>query len=126
LKAEFYVLVLIACGCWTQLRFGGNRSPGLAAMKMSLIAGVPVVAAGILILLGALQIVVVGPGDTTTTFLEHGFTYTYYSAEHRAPSALGILVSPLFRLGESWIWGAIGGWLTRKMLHSQRTPVPSS
>ena len=113
LASELYVLFLVGCGCWISLRGGETVSPGVAAMRISFIAGVPIMLAGALILFGVMDVVVLGPGDTPTTFHEHGFAYTYYSAERQAPSALAVLVSPLFRLPASWIWGTVGGGLGR-------------
>jgi hypothetical protein len=108
LSSNLYVLALIACGCWTYLRNHGAGHPGLAAMKISLIAGIPVMLAGTLMLTGILGTSVVGPADTPTTFQQHGFTFTFYSKDHVVPSAWSVLVSPLFRLPVSWLWGTIG------------------
>ena len=42
LTAEFYVLLIVGCGCWTYLRHGDKVTrSGVAAMRMSLIAGIP-------------------------------------------------------------------------------------
>jgi len=116
LASEFYVLFLVGCGCWINLRRGGQPSrSGMAAMRICFIAGIPIMLAGTLMLLGVLDVTVVGPGDTPTTFREHGFTYTYYSPQPHPPAPLSILVSPLFRLPESWIWGTLGGLLGRRI-----------
>jgi hypothetical protein len=82
-------------------------------MKISLIAGLPIMAAGVLMLLGVMQATVLGPGDTPTTFREHGFAFTYYSQHTHAPAPLSVLLAPLARLPESWIWGSVGGVLGR-------------
>jgi hypothetical protein len=127
LASEPYVLLLVGCGCWMQLRRGGKVSQsGLAAMRICFIAGLPIMLAGILMLFGVLGLVVLGPGDTPTPFHEHGFTYTYYSAQHNPPAPLSVMVSPLFRLPESWLWGTLGGWLGRRISVSRQTPAASS
>ena len=108
LKSNLYVLALVACGCGTYLRDRASR-PGLAAMRVTLIAGIPVMVAAILMLTGTLATTVVGPNDVPTTFEQHGFTFTFYSADRVAPSPWSVLVSPLFGLPWSWLWGTVGG-----------------
>jgi hypothetical protein len=100
LASELYVLLLIGCGCWTYLRHGGKvwRS-GVAAMTMSLLAGLPVMVGGVLMTLGFFSVRFLGPDLPPV-------------------SPLAVLVSPLVRLPEYWIWGALGGqlgkWLARR------------
>jgi hypothetical protein len=126
LESEYYVLLLIACGCWTYLRRPGNSSHcGIAAMKVSFIAGIPVMIAGVLMLSRVLGILVVGPGDPTTTFHEHGFAYTYYNAQHQRPGAIHVLLAPVFRLPLSWIWGLVGGGVGRWFMRSRSRQVVS-
>jgi hypothetical protein len=122
LTSDLCVLFLVGCGCWTNLRFHGRLSQsGVAAMRLCGIAGTPIVIAGILMLLGVLHVVVVAPGDAPTPFLQHGFTYTYYNAHHRLPSPSAVLVAPLFRLPEAWIWGLLGGRLGRGISRPRRS-----
>jgi hypothetical protein len=111
LASEFYVVLLIGCGCWTNLRHGGtlNRS-GVAAMKMSLIAGLPVMVGGLLMALG---------------LLDARFLGASLGAPRHAPIPLAMMVAPLFRVPESWIWGAIGGQVGRWMSRSRRTASSS-
>jgi hypothetical protein len=52
---------------------------------------------GILIAFGILDVMFLGPATT----------------QHRAPLPSAMIVTPLFRLPESWIWGAVGGQLGR-------------
>lgn len=111
LKSNLYVLALIACGCGTYLRNRGVSSPGVAAMKVTLIAGIPVMVAAILMLTGVLATTVIGPADTPRTFQQHGFTFTFYSNDHIVPSAWSVLVAPFFRVPWSWLWGTVGGRL---------------
>lgn len=126
LASEFFLLFLVGCGCWTHLRQGGALSQsGMTAMRIAFIAGIPVMLAGILMLSGVLGVIVLGPGDTPTTFHEHGFAFTYYNAQYHAPSALAVLVSPLFRLPESWVVGSLGGLLGRTII-SRRRPAAGS
>jgi hypothetical protein len=127
LASELFVLLLVACGCWTNLRHDGTLLQSSAsAMRLSLIAGSPIVLAGIMMVLGILRIVALGPGDAPTTFLEDRFTYTYYSAQHHAPSAMNVLLAPLFKLPESWIWGLLGGQLGRTLSRARHSQTVSS
>jgi hypothetical protein len=100
LASELFVYLLIACGCWTHLRYGGKvRRAGVAAMRMALIASMPVMLAALLMMSGLLELRFGGP-------------------RLLAPSPWAILISPLARLPEFWIWGALGGqlgkWITRR------------
>jgi len=142
LGSNLYILLLIGCGVWTHLRYGGKMDQsGLAAIKISFLAGVPVMLVGILMLLGVLGVTVLGPGDTPATLHVHGLTYTYYDATLRScwirvqestgplkvvqsstcpPAPLGILLAPLFTLPASWLWGALGGLLGRRIARGRR------
>jgi hypothetical protein len=140
--SNLYVLLLVGCGLWTHLRHGGklDRS-GLAAVKISFLAGIPVMAAGALMFSGVLGVTVLRPGDTPTTLQQHGFTYTYYDATLRScwvrvegsegtwkaiqsiscpPAPLGVLVAPLFTLPASFLWGMAGGLLGRWIARGRR------
>ena len=99
LGTELYVLLLIGCGCWTRLRHGGSVSQsGVAAMTMSLLAGLPVMVGGVLMTCGFFSVKFLGPDLPPV-------------------SPLAIQISPLARLPEFWMWGALGGqlakWITR-------------
>ncbi|MBZ5632193.1 MAG: hypothetical protein LAO55_03615 [Acidobacteriia bacterium] len=146
--SNLYVLLLVGCGLWTHLRHRGKLDQsGLAAVKISFLAGIPLMLAGILMWLGILGVIVLGPRDTPTTFHEHGFTYTYYDAQIRScwirvseptiqlqaiqsttcpPAPLGVMLSPLSRLPASWLWGALGGLLGRWIGRSRRRPLVTS
>jgi hypothetical protein len=121
MESNLYVLTLVACGCWTYLRSHGARSPGVAAMSVTMIAGIPVMVAAILMLTGVLATTVIGPADTPTSFQQHGFTFTFYSKDHIVPSAWSVLVSPLFRLAISWVWGTVGGRLATTIARRRRS-----
>jgi hypothetical protein len=93
--SELYVYVGIGCGYWTESRSPGSLSrAGLAAMRMALIAGSPVMISGALILAGVVDPSVAGRAGRT--FL---------------PSPLAMLLSPLGALPPFWIWGVGGGWM---------------
>jgi hypothetical protein len=146
LGSNLYILLLVGCGIWTHLRHLGNMDRvELAAMKISFLAGTPMMFAGLLMLLGILRVIVLGPGDSPTTFHEHGFAYTYYSAQQYCwirvsepatqqlaqgirtatcpPAPLGVVVAPLFMLPASWLWGALGGLLGRWIARGRRPLV---
>jgi len=76
---------------------------------MSLIAGIPVMLGGALMALGLLDVV----------------THPSYGAKAYVPFPLAMIVAPLFRLPESWIWGAIGGQLGRWISRSRQTAAAS-
>jgi hypothetical protein len=140
--SNLYVEILVGCGFRTYLRHRGKLDQsGLAAVKVSFLAGVPMMLAGILMWVGILGVVVVGPGGTPTTFHEHGFTYTYYDSVMRScwmrvqdhagpfmavqsttcpPAPLGVLLAPLFALPASFLWGTVGGLLGRWIVRRGR------
>jgi hypothetical protein len=100
MASEVYAFLLIGCGCWTHLRYGVTpRRAGVAAMKMSLIAGIPVMFAGALMALGLLDIVI----------------YPSYGTQRYVPFSLVIMIAPLLRLPESWIWGWVGAQIGRRI-----------
>jgi hypothetical protein len=95
MASGYYLLLLVACGCWTSLRHrGGVRRSGLAGIRMSLIAGVPVALGAVLMMGGLLSLRCLSP-------------------DLHPPSATAVLLAPLFRLPEAGLWGAIGGQLGR-------------
>ena len=91
-----FVFLLVVCGCWTHLRHGGTaRRAGLAAMRMGLIAGIPIVLAGGLVMSGVLELTLLGGLPP--------------------PPPWAIVIAPLARLPEFWIWGAVGGQLGKRI-----------
>jgi hypothetical protein len=102
--AEVYVLCMVACGCWTQLRSpaGPLKQSGAAAMRMSLIAGVPITVVAVLMLVGVVDL-------------------TFMGAQPIKPLPWVMLLSPVLRLPEAWIWGVVGGLLGRWFLRSQQS-----
>jgi hypothetical protein len=101
LSSEYYAYLLLGCGCWTYLRYGGTaKQSGMAAMRMSLIAGMPIIVGALLMMAGLLGVSV--------------------SPRLHPPSAWSILVVPLARLPGAWMWGALGGqlgkWIARRAL----------
>ena len=90
LRSDLYALFLVICGCTIHLRSRTSLvRTGVAAMKISFIAGLPVLVAGLLLLAG----------------LARPDVHAY------SPGAWQVLVAPMARLGESWIWGSVGGVL---------------
>jgi hypothetical protein len=105
--SELYTVLLLACGCWTQRRYHGTAlRSGVAGMRMSVIAGIPVFIAGLLLAVGAIDVSFIGLADLR-------------------PSPLAMMIAPLARLPEYWIWGAIGGWLGRRLPRS-KSAAPAS
>lgn len=123
MSSEFYVLVLFGLGLWTGV--AGNRSPGRAAMRASLIASIPIAITGLLMLTGALDYVEVVPGQASTTIHDRGILYTFYKGVQQipGPAPLPLLLSPLLRLPGAWLWGTVGGGLGRRFVDRRRRPV---
>jgi hypothetical protein len=109
-SSDGFVLVLFGCGAWVQLR---NRGPlsksGHAAARVGLMAGAPVALAGVLMLAGVLDVIVLSPGAPATTFAQHGLAYTYINAQQVALTPWTVIVSPLLAVPKCWLWGVIGG-----------------
>jgi hypothetical protein len=92
LHSDLYVVFLIASGCALQLHTRTRLwRTGVAAMKISFIAGVPIIVAGVLLIAGIVQ----------------------PDSDAYSPAGWQVAVAPIARLGESWIWGAAGGALGR-------------
>jgi hypothetical protein len=99
MASRLFVFLLVVCGCWTHLRHGGTaRRSGLAAMRMGFIAGIPIMLAAGLMMSGFLELTLVG--------------------RLSPPPLWAILIAPLARLPEFWIWGTVGGqlgkWIARE------------
>ena len=127
LASELYVLLLVACGCWTQLRLRRSISEcGAAAIRLGAVAGIPVMLVGLLMLADIVHLRVVGPDAAPATVSGLGLTFTYYTSSAHAPSALAVLTAPLFRLPESWLWGMVGGRLGRAIARRRQTSAARS
>jgi hypothetical protein len=99
MTSEVYTVLLIMCGWWTRRRYHYSpRRCGVAAMRMSLIAGVPVVLAGVALAMGAIDLRNITAGDIQ-------------------PVPFGVLMAPIARLPENWIWGTVGAWFGKRSLH---------
>jgi hypothetical protein len=95
LWSDGYALLLIACGWWVEAARRRSqpemrRSGGMAAMRVTAIAGVPVMATGLMMMAGLL-----GTG----------------APAWMAPWA--VLAAPLLRLPQAWVYGLIGQHLSR-------------
>jgi len=92
LTSEVYTILLWVCGYWTLRRYRVTPArAGVAAMRMSLIAGSPVVLAGLLLGLGAIDLT--------------------FSGLPSQPSPLAVIAAPLARLPENWLFGWMGAWV---------------
>jgi hypothetical protein len=93
--SELYVYVGIACGYWTEHRWPGSVSrASLAAMKMSVIAGSPVMIAGLLMAVGLVDASVAG-----------------LAGRSFEPTPISMILAPLAGALPFWIWGMGGAWL---------------
>jgi hypothetical protein len=103
MSSFYFVYLAIFCGCWTHLRYGGTaRRTGFAAMRMGFIAGIPIMVAAVLMMSSLL-----GPG--------------FAGAHLPRPSPWAILIAPLARLPECWIWGAFGGELGKRIARNRKS-----
>jgi len=85
-----YPWLLIGCGWWTAYRHSGYSAKrcGTATMRMSLIGGIPVLVAGVLLAADVITATQVGLGVP--------------------PMSLAVIVAPLARLPEAWLYGWMG------------------
>jgi hypothetical protein len=120
------LLILMGCGCWTVLRHDGTLPrAGVQVVKMGLLFDVPFFLVALLMGTGVLDVIVLGPGDSPTTFAEHGFAITAYGRDGVAAfvyTPLGLLLTHLGGLVDCWIFGALGGAVGRAI---RRRPMPS-
>jgi len=108
-RSDLYAFLLIAFGCWVQVWRGGTASSsGNAAVRVSFLGGLPIMAAGLLALFGVL--------DLSTLGYQGG-------ARHPSPVSLDVFAAPLFALPQSFLWGTIGGALGRWLSPWLRRPV---
>ena len=120
-----FLVILVACACWLQIRFRATLLEcGYGVMKIAFLASAPTVAAGVLILAKVLGVIVLGPGEAPTTFLQHGFAVTYYSARTHPPAAWLQMLLVLFRVWEAFFWGVLGGLLGRGITDPARRSSP--
>jgi hypothetical protein len=97
-----YFIFLAALGFWVSLRPGARPyHSGRAALKVSFIAGIPVILVGLLLLIGVLR--------PTTDVLQH-----------RPLTPLEVIAAPLFSLPSAWAWGVFGGLLGRSLSRFRR------
>lgn len=108
LDSDVYAFLLIGCGYRTYLRHRGTaKRSGVAAMKMSLIAGMPIMAGALLMTAALLDLRAPGASVEPT-------------------SAWAMFVAPLARLPGSWLWGMVGGQFGKWVARRQRTTAGSS
>ena len=93
--SQIYFALLMTCGWWTERRHPCRRNRGgLAAMRMSLIAGAPVLIAGVLLAIGAIDVTFAGMGGMH-------------------PHPFEVIAAPLARLPEAFLYGSMGAWVQR-------------
>ena len=99
-----YPWLLIACGWWTASRHPGYSAKrcGRATMRMSLIGGIAVLVVGVLLAADAIAASQVGLGDVP-------------------PMSLAVIVAPLARLPEAWLYGWMGAAAQCAAARSRKT-----
>lgn len=120
--SELFVLVMAGIGFWSALR--GKPQPARAAIRVWLIASIPIAVTGLLILSGALDYVELLPGQSPRPFDERGLVYVVYEAPLGLPVSAPVvfLLSPLLRLPGACLWSVVGASFGRK-LANWRWPV---
>ena len=99
MSSEVYAVLLMMCGWWTRRRYGSSSARcGVAAMRMSLLAALPVLIAGVLLAAGAVQAPAISAGAIQ-------------------PLPLAVLLAPIAHLPKYWMFGAMGGALGKRSLH---------
>lgn len=123
MRSEFYVLVLAGIGFWTAVR--GSQRTGRAAIRVSTITSLPLVAIGLLMMFGVVDFVELNPGQMATPFEERGILYTFYKGLQQipGPAPIVLVLSPLLRLPGAWLWGVVGGRLGGTFANWWRRPV---
>jgi hypothetical protein len=109
-----------AIGYWTVLRDSSDGHGGRAAMKCLLLTQWPTCALAILWGLGILRIIVLGPGDSPSTFHEHGFAYTFYDHPHRPTDWQLLFWRPFGELPAFGVLGWLGGLAARAQARFRR------
>ena len=107
-------------GYWTVVRDRANGHGGRAAMKNSLLISWPYCAIAILQALGILRFIVLGPGDPTSTFHEHGFAYTFYDQARRTNFWFPLFAMPFLNLLYAGLLGWLGGKAARVTMRRHR------
>ena len=122
MRSEFFVLVMAGIGFWSAL--SGKPRPGRVAIRVWLIASIPIAAIGVMMLSGALDYIELLPGQTPLPFSDRGLVYVVYKAPLGIPASapVAFLLSPLLRLPGACLWSVVGALLGQKFA-SWRRPV---
>jgi hypothetical protein len=124
MRSTLFVLVMAGVGFWTAFR--RNRQPGRVAMRVWLIASIPLVALGGLLLTGVLGYIELLPGQTPMPFDERGLVYVVYQAPLGlpVPAPVAFLLSPLLGLPGACLWTIVGSSLGRRVAGWYRPSAP--
>jgi hypothetical protein len=115
MRSELFVLVMAGIGFWSALR--GKPQPARVAIRVWLIASIPIATIGVLMLSGALDYIELLPGQTPPPYNERGLVYVVYKAPLGipAPAPVAFLLSPLLRLPGACLWAVVGSSLGKKL-----------
>jgi hypothetical protein len=115
MRSELFVLVMAGVGFWSALR--GKPQPGRVAIRVWLIASLPLVALGVAMMTGVLGYIELLPGQTPLPFNERGLVYVVYKAPLGLPASapVAFLLSPLLRLPGACLWAIVGSSLGKKV-----------
>ena len=120
MRSELFVLVMAGIGFWSAL--GGKPQPGRVAIRVWLIASIPIAAIGVLMLSGALGYIELLPGQTPPPLNDRGLVYVVYKAPLGIPASapVAFLLSPLLRLPGACLWSFVGASLGRTFANWRR------
>jgi hypothetical protein len=112
--SELFMLVMAGVGFWSALR--GKPQPARVAIRVWLIASIPIAAIGVLMLSGVLDYIELLPGQTPLPFNDRGLVYIVYRAPLGIPASapVAFLLSPLLKLPGACLWSVVGASFGRK------------
>lgn len=123
MRSGLFVLVMFGIGFWSALR--GNARPARAAIRVWLIASIPLAAIGVLMVTGVLSYIELLPGQTPVPFDARGLVYVVYKAPLGIPASppIAFLLSPLLRLPGACLWSIVGCSLGKKLARWRQRPA---
>lgn len=109
-------LLFLIVGFWTVIRHG--RAGGRAAMKLNLLICSPMLMVGLFAVIGAIRLVLVGPGHPSPSYDWRVSLLFYDAGRHTRPELFQIfLIAPLLQVPFAGVVGWCGGLAGRLVRH---------
>jgi hypothetical protein len=120
MRSALFVLVMTGIGFLSAWR--GYAQPGRVAIRVTLIASIPIAVMGLLMMTGVLGYVELLPGQTPMPFDDRGLVYVVYKAPLGipAPAPVAFLLSPLLRLPGACLWCIVGSLVGQRVARWSR------